>query len=55
MADDITTALTINKSLVELWMHGNPIPGEIIVRIVQVVAYNDTLQDLLPSINLEEE
>ena len=52
VADDIATALTINKSLVELEMYGNPISGKAIVTVLQAI--NSTLQRLwVPTYNSE--
>ena len=44
--DDIARVLTMNKSLLELWMWGNPISGEAIIIIIQALKENDTLQEL---------
>ncbi|XP_065914025.1 protein NLRC3-like isoform X2 [Dysidea avara] len=53
VVSEITTALTMNKSLIELWMWGNPISGEAIVTILQALRGNNTLQELyIPSYRL---
>ena len=47
VADAIITALTINKSLEELYIYGNAISGETIVAILQALrGNNDTLKEL---------
>ena len=46
VADDITEALTINKSLVRLEMWGNPISGKTIITLLQALMDNNTLQEL---------
>ena len=45
VADDFTL-LTTNKSLVELWMSGNPISGEAMIRCLQALRGNNTIQVL---------
>jgi len=47
VAEDITTALATNKSLVELRMKDNPISGEAMVAILQALRSNNTLQKLV--------
>jgi len=44
VAEDITTLLATNKSLVKLWMSDNPISGEAMLTIVQALRGNTTLQ-----------
>ena len=46
VVEDIATSLATNKSLVKLWMRGNPISGEAITRIVQALRGNNTIQVL---------
>jgi len=47
VAEDITTLLATNKSLLRLWMRGNPIRGETMLTIVQALRGNTTLQLLV--------
>ncbi|XP_065918941.1 protein NLRC5-like [Dysidea avara] len=43
---DVFTLLTTNKSLVVLWMSGNPISREAMTRSLQALRGNNTLQEL---------
>jgi len=47
VAEDITTLLATNKSLVKLWMRGNPISGKAMFTIVQAPRGNTILQQLV--------
>ncbi|XP_065918721.1 nucleotide-binding oligomerization domain-containing protein 1-like [Dysidea avara] len=47
VAEEITTAITTNKSLVRLRMWDNPISGETTVTILQALRGNMTLQELV--------
>jgi len=51
VAEDITTLLATNKSLVELWIRDNPISGEAMLTILQSLRGNTTLQQLLVPCN----
>jgi len=44
-AEAMTTLMT-NKSIMNLWIDGNPISGEAIVTILQSLKDNQTLQEL---------
>ena len=47
VADDITLLLTTSKSLVRLWMNANPISGEAMIRSLQALRGNNTIQELI--------